>query len=59
MLRLAKHAVTESKDVMNKGPSAVHVSDLNSNADTESLNLQSMFKQEPEELARMPCLSFV
>lgn len=48
MLRLAKRVVIESKDVMNKGPNAVHANDSNSNADTENLNLQSMFKSVSE-----------
>jgi hypothetical protein len=43
MLRLAKRAAIENRDVMNEGLSVVHVNDSNSNADTENLNLQSMF----------------
>jgi hypothetical protein len=43
MLRLARRAVIESKDVMNNDLSVVHVNDSNSNVDTENLNLQSMF----------------
>lgn len=32
---------------MNKDQSVVHVRDSSSNADTENLNLQSMFQKQP------------
>ncbi|RGP65292.1 hypothetical protein FLONG3_9268 [Fusarium longipes] len=42
--KLARRAVIESKDVMSKGLSVVHVNDSNSNADTENRNLQNRLK---------------